>query len=72
MKSKVPRRMHNSTPPLPVLSQINSVHASQSNFMKTNFNIILPPTHIFFQIVSFPRVSAPKAVMYLSYLSYLF
>ena len=35
-------RIHNSPTPSSILSQINSVHASQSHFLKIHFNIIFP------------------------------
>ena len=37
-------RIHNSPPPVPVLGQIDPVHAPASHFSKIKFNIILPFT----------------------------
>ena len=41
---KVHHHIHNSTPPVPILSQIDSVYVLPSNLSKIYFNIILPFT----------------------------
>jgi hypothetical protein len=41
---KVHNRIDNSSPPVPILSQIDPVHAPPSNLSQVHFNIILPST----------------------------
>jgi hypothetical protein len=42
--TKVHYRIHKRSSPLPIVSQINPLHVSPSHFLKTRYNIILPPT----------------------------
>ena len=41
---RVPHCIHKCPPSFPILSQLHPVHTTLSNFLKINFNIILPST----------------------------
>jgi hypothetical protein len=41
---KVHNRIHNSSPPVPILSPIDPIHGPPSNLSQVHFNIILPST----------------------------
>jgi hypothetical protein len=47
---KVDHRIHNSPPPVPILSQIDPVHARHPQLPKIHFNIIPPPTPASFKL----------------------
>ena len=61
--SEVHYHTHNSQPPVPVMSQINSIHPP-SHFLKIYFNIILPSTPRYFKCF-LPRMFQLKPCMLL-------
>ena len=62
---KVHYRIHKCLPPVPILRQINPVHAPHPIFwrsiLKLSFHL-----HLVFKVVSFPQGSPPKPCMHLS------
>jgi hypothetical protein len=48
---------HNSSPPVPILSQTNPVHITPSHLFKIHPNIIHPTYFLVFLVVSFPAFS---------------
>ena len=57
-KPNVHYRIHNSLPPVPILTQLNKAHVLPSVFCRTHFNIIFPPTARFSEwslLLRFPQ-----------------
>jgi len=50
-------RTHKCPPPVPVLSQINPVHAPTSHFLKMHLNIILPTKPLYTPLLSHIRAT---------------
>jgi hypothetical protein len=62
--------IHKCPQPVPILSQLDTLHTPTSNFLKIHLNIILPSTSGSPQWSLFPQVSPPKPCTHLSCPSY--
>ena len=63
---KIYYHIHMSPPPVPILIQINPVHASPFHFLNIHLNIILPSTPRSFKWSFTKRCAPPKPLMHLS------
>jgi len=51
MEPEVHYRIRKSTPPVPILSQLDPVHTSTSYFPNSNLNLLKPTVHVMHQPV---------------------
>ena len=61
-KAEVHYRIHKSPSSVPILGHLNPVHTPPSHFLKINFNIIPPPSHLRLRLSQCPCFHRPNNI----------